>query len=93
MRWVARRSHKRGLSRLKFRLFIRAGLSQPELSITLYHEVLEGATLADPSPPNSVMEFNEGDFEREAQAAHTKWGDASPECLNRMLQSFGFRGE
>ena len=78
---------------LRFRLLVRAGLSERELSITLYHEVLEAAALASPDPPASVMEFNEGDFERAAQAVHLKWGDASLENLNLMLQSFGFRGE
>ncbi len=77
----------------KFDLFIRAGLSERELSITLYHEVLDAATVASLHPPNSVMEFNEGDFERAAQAAHTEYGDASPETLTRMLQFYGFREE
>jgi hypothetical protein len=39
------------------------------------------------------MEFNEGDFEHAAQVAHARWGDATPESLNRMLQSYGFREE
>jgi hypothetical protein len=39
------------------------------------------------------MEFNEGDFENAAQTAHEKWGDATPESLNLMLQSYGFREE
>ena len=39
------------------------------------------------------MEFNEGDFEKAAQTAHEKWGDATPENLNRMLQSYGFLEE
>jgi len=76
-----------------FRLLIQAGLSQKELSITLYHEILEAATVASPRPPDSVMNFNEADFERAAHDAHAEWGDASPENLNRMLQSYGFRGE
>jgi len=77
----------------RFHLLIQAGLSDPELSISLYHEILEAATVASQHPPDSVMEFNEGDFERAAQAAHAEWGDASPENLNRMLQSYGFREE
>jgi hypothetical protein len=78
---------------MKFHLLIRAGLSERELSVSLYHEVLEAATLASPNPPDSVLEFNEGNFEQAAQAAHEQLGEASVENLNRMLQSFGFRGE
>jgi hypothetical protein len=33
------------------------------------HEVLEAATVAAEYPPLSVVEFNEGAFERAAQAA------------------------
>ena len=74
----------------EFRLLIQAGLSDRELSISLYHEILEAATVGSWPPPESVLEFNEGDFEQAAQAAHEKWGDATPENLNRMLQSYGF---
>ena len=41
----------------------------------------------------SVMDFNEGAFERAAQSAQAQCGDAKPENLNRMLQSSGFREE
>ena len=75
----------------EFRLLVKTGLSDREFSITLYHEILEAATVGCWPPPSSVMEFNEGDFEQAAQAAHEKWGEATPENLNRMLQSFGFR--
>jgi acyl-CoA reductase-like NAD-dependent aldehyde dehydrogenase len=34
------------------------------LSISLYHEVLEAATLAAVNPPATVLDFNEGDSER-----------------------------
>ena len=74
----------------RFRMIIRSGLSDRELSITLYHEILEAATVASIHPPESVMEFNEGDFERVAQSMHIELGDASPGTLNRMLQSHGF---
>ena len=77
----------------QFQILLRGDLSDRELSISLYHEALEAATLADPHPPESVMEFNEGDFEEAAQMAHLKWGYASVANLNRMLQSFRFWGE
>ncbi|HEY9172247.1 MAG TPA: hypothetical protein VI136_08195 [Verrucomicrobiae bacterium] len=77
----------------EFRLVIRAGLSRRELSVSLYHEILEAASVACLHPPASVMEFNEGNFERAARTAHDTWGDATPENLNRLLQTYGFRGE
>ncbi len=77
----------------EFRLLIRAGLSEEELSITLYHEILEAASVAIADPPASVIEFNEADFERAAREAHERWGNASPANLNLLLQFHGFRGE
>jgi hypothetical protein len=75
------------------RLLIRGGLSEAELSITLYHEVLEAASVAIEIPPASVIDFNEADFERAAHEAHERWGNASPANLNLVLQFHGFRGE
>ena len=75
----------------KFEVAIRAGQSEEEQSVTLYHEVLEAATIAAPNPPPSVIEFNEGDFERAAYSSHKQFGIASIENLNRMLQSYGFK--
>lgn len=74
----------------KFHILIRADLSQRELSMSLYHEILEAAAVGSLHPPESVLNFNEGDFERAAQAAHAEFGEAAPERLNRMLQSYGF---
>lgn len=76
-----------------FRLFIRTGLNEDELSVTLYHEILEAATVAEENPPAAVMDFNEADFERAAHEAHARWGDASPDNLNRLLQFHGFGGK
>jgi hypothetical protein len=75
----------------EFRLLIRAGLSEEELSITLYHEILEAAAVGAMTPPESLMDFNEGDFERAAREAHARWGVASPANLNLLLQFHGFR--
>jgi hypothetical protein len=77
----------------EFRLVIRSGLPDEELSITLYHEILEAATVASPHPPVSVLDLNEAGFEAAARRAHQTWGEASVENLNRMLQFYGFRGE
>jgi hypothetical protein len=77
----------------EFRLIIRSGLSEEELSITLYHEILEAASVAIANPPAGVMDFNEADFERAAHNAHDRWGNASPANLNLLLQFHGFRGQ
>ena len=70
---------------------LRDDMGDKELSISLYHEVLEAATVAAENPPESVMEFNEGDFEKAARAAQEQYGIASPRTLNEMLAEFGFK--
>ena len=77
----------------QFRLLVHSGLSEKELSITLYHEILEAASVAIANPPVGVMDFNEADFERAARDAHERWGNASPANLNLLLQFHGFRGQ
>ena len=76
-----------------FAVLIQAGMDERELSVTLYHEILEAASVASSAPPASVLDFNEADFERTAYAMHDALGAASPENLNRMLQLHGFDGE
>ena len=58
----------------RFRLLIQSGLSEDELSITLYHEILEAISVAIDVPPTRVSDFNEADFERAAHEAHERWG-------------------
>ena len=77
----------------RFYIRLQVGMSEREISISLYHEVLEAATVASLRPPDSVIEFNEGDFERVAKAAHAEYGLATPANLNRLLQSYGFLGD
>src|SRR5882724_8108647 len=74
----------------RFYVFLRADLDERELSISLYHEVLEAATVAAEEPPDAVLELNEGDFEQAAQSAHAQYGIATPETLNQLLAEFGF---
>lgn len=74
-----------------FEIAIRSDLNDEQFSITLYHEILEAATVASAAPPVSVLDFNEGTFERAAYSAHQQFGAASVENLNRMLQSYGFQ--
>ncbi|MBE0541040.1 MAG: hypothetical protein IH623_06625 [Verrucomicrobia bacterium] len=74
----------------EFRLLIQGGLSEEELSVTLYHEILEAAAVGSMNPPENLMDFNEGEFERAAREAHARWGAASPANLNLLLQFHGF---
>jgi len=74
----------------RFSIRLGEGLDSRESSITLYHEILEAATVACANPPARLMDFNEGDFEHAAQAMQRKLGQASPATLNRMLQLYGF---
>ena len=74
----------------RFHILLRADLDETEISISLYHESLEAATVAAIQPPKSVIDFNEGDFEREARRAHSRYGVVTPRTLNVMLAEFGF---
>ncbi len=74
-------------------LEIELGCSIPdpdEISISLYHEVLEAATVAALSPPRSVWDLNEAGFEAAAHDYHQRLGIATPDTLNQMLAEFGF---
>jgi hypothetical protein len=61
-----------------------------ELSVSLYHEVLEAAAVAALHPPAAVCELNEAAFEAAARECHRRLGTASPAALNQMLAEFGF---
>jgi hypothetical protein len=74
----------------RFHVLLRADLDETELSISLYHEILEAATVAADHPPSTVLEFNEGHFEAAAHDYHHRFGIVTPESLNRMLADFGF---
>jgi hypothetical protein len=74
----------------ELRVVLSARLNDQEKSVSLYHEILEAMTVAVAAPPPSVVDFNEADFERAGYDAHERFGPASPETLNRMLQFYGF---
>lgn len=61
-----------------------------ELSISLYHEILEAVSVASESPPPAVWHLNEAGFEAAAKDCHQRLGPASPTSLNQMLEEFGF---
>lgn len=72
---------------------IELGASNPdpvEISVSLYHEVLEAAAMGASNPPASVCELNEAGFEAAARDCHHRLGMASPASLNQMLEEFGF---
>jgi hypothetical protein len=76
-----------------FDIVILSTLPEREKSVALYHEILEAVTVAATNVPPSVENFCEGDFERAAYRAQEIFGPVSPDKLNRMLQSYGFREE
>ena len=83
-------AHRRSSEVLPFHIFLRVDLDEKELSVSMYHDVLEAATVAADVPPPKVMEFNEGHFEAAGQSAHQRLGIASPGTLNQFLAEFGF---
>jgi hypothetical protein len=74
----------------KLYILLRADLDEAELSLSLYHEILEAATVGAHAPPPTVLEFNESHFEAAARDYHHRLGVATPESLNQMLADFGF---
>jgi len=77
----------------RFFLRLRDNLAAQELSITLYHEILEAATVSVLHAPRKIVDFNEGDFEQAARRMHADWGEVSLQNLNLMLQLHGFLEE
>lgn len=65
--------------------------SAEDQSISIYHELIEGLTVAVPIAPGAVMEFSEADFEREARRAFDTFGVATPTTVITFLTNFGFR--
>jgi hypothetical protein len=52
--------------------------------------VLEGLIVAVAAPPAAVVDFCEGDFEREAKLALQRFGVATPESVIAFLNAFDF---
>jgi hypothetical protein len=63
--------------------------SSSKYSVTIYHEILEAATVASIDPPEAVRSFNEGDFERAAYQAQEKFGEVSPRTSIACCNSTG----
>ena len=69
---------------------LAADQAADELSVSIYHELLEAMTVAVPSPPPAVCDLNEAGFERAAQDAHHCHGLANPRSMLAFLSDFGF---
>lgn len=76
-----------------FHLLMRSGMNDGEMSVTLYHEILEAAAVAVDYTPAGVEDFCEADFVQAGYEAFKRWGDVSPENLSLMLIFHGFREE
>jgi hypothetical protein len=61
----------------EFYISILSSLSDEEISVTLYHEVLEAMVVASNDPPATLRDFNEGDFECAAYETYRRFGPAS----------------
>jgi hypothetical protein len=77
----------------EFRMTVLSRLDARESSVSLYHEILEAATVASARPPRSVVDFNEGGLEGAADDPHDRFGPVTPVNLNRMLPFCDFREE
>jgi hypothetical protein len=67
-----------------------ADQTSDELSVSIYHELLEAMTVGVPSPPQAVCDLNEAGFEKAAQDAHRRHGLANPHNVLSFLHEFGF---
>jgi hypothetical protein len=61
-----------------------------ELSVSIYHELLEALTVGVQFPPRAVWDLNEAGFEQAAQDAHRLHGLANPRNVIIFLSEFGF---
>ncbi len=69
---------------------IALGLSPEEQSITIYHEVIEVASLQAKQPPPAVLDLSEQEIDLVANMAHEQYGLATVETLNKLLRDLGF---
>jgi hypothetical protein len=69
---------------------IAAAQTPDELSVSIYHELLEAMTVGVQSPPRAVWNLNEAGFEQAAQDAHRLHGLANPRNVLIFLSDYGF---
>jgi hypothetical protein len=66
------------------------GLSPEEQSITIYHEVIEVASLQAKRPPPMVLDLSEQEIDLLAKMAHEQYGLATVGSLNQLLRDLRF---
>ena len=72
------------------RIQILAGLPTEEVSISIYHELLEALTVGVDQAPLQVVDFREGDFEKAARDGHARYGLATSTSVLIFLYANGF---
>ncbi|MGA0111150.1 MAG: hypothetical protein ACO3PN_03490 [Chthoniobacterales bacterium] len=69
---------------------LAAAQTPDELSVSIYHELLEAMSVGVQSAPRAVWDLNEAGFEQAAQDAHRFHGLANPRNVLTFLSEFGF---
>jgi len=71
-------------------IYLARDQTPTEMSVSIYHEVMEAMTVAVVSPPPAVCDLNEAGFERAAIDAHRRCGLANAASVLTFLRDFGF---
>lgn len=71
-------------------IYLTADQTPDEMSVSIYHEVLEAMTVGVFSPPAEVCDLNEAGFEQAAKDAHRRHGLANAASVLIFLREFGF---
>ncbi len=76
----------------RLQITLISGLSEVEQSVTMYHEVIEGAMGVHypDGVPISLQSVNEAEIDDLALQFHQRFGFVSHESLNHMLLELGF---
>ena len=71
-------------------IYLTVDQTPDEVSVSIYHEVLEAMTVGVPSPPAEVCDLNEAGFEQAAKDANRRHGLANAASVLIFLREFGF---
>jgi hypothetical protein len=76
----------------RLKITLLRGLSADEASVTIYHELIEGAMGVHfpDGVPVALHEVNEAQIDALAVEYHQRLGPVTVETLNEMLQDLGF---
>ena len=72
------------------RIYLAAGQTPGEMSVSIYHEVLEAMTIGVPVPPPRVFNLTEAGFEQAAQDAYQRHGLANKVSVINFIHELGF---